>query len=120
MSTFDAQTLAELDALAEVAIRTERHPNTPVTIWIVVAEGEVFVRSVKGDRGRWYRDLAGGGRASLEWAGRRLPVQAIPATDADPVARASGRYLSKYRASPYAEPMVRAEVLPTTLRLEPA
>jgi hypothetical protein len=27
--------------------------------------------------------------------------------------------LSKYQPSPYAQSMVRAEVLPTTLRLEP-
>jgi hypothetical protein len=119
VSAFDAAQLAELASCAEVTVRTRAHPDTPVIIWIVVDAGAVFVRSVKGRKGRWFRDLEGGGRAVLEWGGRRVPVAAVPATDADSVARASRQYLAKYRTSPYAEPMVRAEVLPTTLRLEP-
>jgi len=103
----------------EVAIRTEKHPESAVVIWVVVAGGEVFVRSVRGTKGRWYRDLATGGSATLEFAGRRLGVQALPASDADSIARASREYLRKYQPSPYAQAMVRAEVLPTTLRLEP-
>jgi hypothetical protein len=46
-------------------------------------------------------------------------VRAVPAADATSIERASREYLSKYGSSPYAEPMVRSEVLPTTLRLEP-
>jgi len=119
MSTFDAATLRALGGLKEVAIRTEKHAGGAVVIWIVVDDDTVFVRSVKGAKGRWYRDLAQGGPATLEFAGRSVPVQAIPAADAESVERASRQYLAKYRSSPYAEPMVRAEVLPTTLRLEP-
>jgi hypothetical protein len=55
----------------------------------------------------------------LEFAGRRLGVQAVPVSDADSIARASREYLRKYETSPYAQSVVRAEVLPTTLRLEP-
>jgi hypothetical protein len=65
---------------------------------------------VQGPRGR---------RATLEFAGRRLAVQAIPASDPTAVGRASREYLRKYQPSPYAQAMVRSEVLPTTLRLEP-
>jgi hypothetical protein len=119
MAMFDAETLDALRGLKEVKIRTEKHPKTSVTIWIVVSDGTVFVRSVKGPTGRWYKDLAVGGPATLEFNRRQLPVQAIPATDAASVEHASREYLAKYRSSPYAEPMVRAEVLPTTLRLEP-
>jgi len=119
MAKFDADTLRELRGLQEVMIRTERHPNTVVVIWVVVADDEVFVRSVRGRKGRWYRDLAAGGSATLEFAGRRLDVRAIPTSEAASVARASSEYLRKYQASAYAQAIVRAEVLPTTLRLEP-
>ena len=119
MAKFDADTLRELRAFQEVKIRTERHPDSAVVIWVVVADDEVFVRSVRGSKGRWYRDLAAGGSATFEFAGRRLDVRAVPASDADSVARASAEYLRKYQPSPYAQAMVRAEVLPTTLRLEP-
>jgi hypothetical protein len=119
MSNFDADILRELREVREVAIRTEKHPNSAVVIWVVVADNEVFVRSVYGDRGRWYRDLAAGGPAMLEFAGRRLAVQAIPESDPAAIARASREYLAKYQPSPYAPAMVKSEVLPTTLRLEP-
>jgi hypothetical protein len=119
MAKFDADTLGELREFREVSIRTEKHPESAVVIWVVVADDEVFVRSVRGSKGRWYRDLATGGSATLELAGRRLAVQALPATDADSITRASREYLRKYQPSPYAQSMVRAEVLPTTLLLEP-
>ena len=119
MARFDAAILSELRDLHEVTIRTEKHPKSAVVIWVVVADDEVFVRSVRGGKGRWYRDLAVGGPATLEFAGRRLAARAFPVSDADAIAQASREYLRKYQPSPYAQSMVRDEVLPTTLRLEP-
>jgi hypothetical protein len=119
MAMFDAETLGQLKTAREVKIRTEKHPDSAVIIWVVVADDEVFVRSVRGAKGRWYRDLAAGGPATLEFARRRLPVQAIPASEPAAVDRASREYLRKYQASPYAPAMVKPEALPTTLRLEP-
>jgi hypothetical protein len=119
MANFDEDTLRALRDVREVRIRTGRHPDTAVAIWVVVAGDEVFVRSVRGKSGRWYRDLAAGGWATLEFARCRLDVQAVPATDAAAVARASTEYLRKYELSPYAQTMVKPESLSTTLRLEP-
>ena len=119
MAKFDADTLQELRNFQEVAIRTEKHPESGVVIWVVVADEEVFVRSVRGTKGRWYRDLAAGGPATLEFAGRQLAVHAIPVSDPAALARASHEYLRKYQPSPYAQAIVRSDVLPTTLRLEP-
>src|ERR1700731_4633537 len=119
MAKFDAEIVRELRDRQEVAIRTENRPDDAVVIWVVAANDEVFVRSVRGSKGRWYRDLATGGSATLEFADRRLGVQALPVSDADAIARGSREYLRKYQPSPYAQSMVRAEVLPTTLRLEP-
>src|SRR5690242_7680731 len=116
---FDADTLCTLRDVREIAIRTDAHPNAAVVIWVVAAAAEVFVRSVYGAKGRWYRDLAAGGTATLEFAGHRLTVEAIPETDPAAIDQASAEYLRKYQPSPYAAAMVKAEVLPTTLRLEP-
>src|ERR1700720_2003049 len=114
MTNFDAKTLRELRDVQEVAIRTEKHPKSAGVIWVVVPDAAVFVRSWRGAKGRWYRDLAAGGPATLEFAGRRLAVQALPANDSASITRASDEYLRKYQPSPYAQSMVRAEVLPTT------
>ena len=119
MAKFDQETLRKLRGLKEAAIRTPKHPGNAVIIWIVVSGTDVFVRSVRGTEGRWYRDLATGGPATLEFNGEQLAVQAVSATDTGSIERASQEFLSKYRASPYAASIVRPEVLDTTLRLDP-
>jgi hypothetical protein len=119
MTNFDAETLRALRDAQEVRIRTDKHPKTAVVIWVVVADHDVFVRSWLGNKGRWYRDLAAGGPATLEFVGRRLAAQAIPTSDPAAVDRASREFLRKYQTSSHAQEMVRSEILPTTLRLEP-
>jgi hypothetical protein len=119
MTKFDAGTLRELRDFQEVFIRTEKHPRSAVVIWVAVDDDEIFVRSWLGAKGRWYKDLAAGGPATLEFAGRQLAVQAIPASDSAAVERTSREILRKYQQSSHAQEMVRAEILPTTLRLEP-
>lgn len=119
MATFAAETLRALRDTKEVGIRTGKHPDNPVTIWVVVAGEDVFVRSVKGAKGQWYQDLATGGPATLDVAGRTVPVEAVPVGDGPSIERASRAYLSKYHDSPWAQPMVREDVLATTLRLKP-
>ena len=119
MTNFDADTLRALRDVREAAIRTEKHPKSAVVIWVVVVDDEVFVRSWRGTKGRWYKDLAAGGPAMLEFAGCRLAVRAIPASDPASVARANRGYLRKYQPSSHAQEMVRSEVLATTLRIEP-
>ena len=119
MTRFDDAALEWLRGHKEVTIRTARHPHTAVIIWVVVAADDaVYVRSVKGAQGRWYRDLASDGRATLQVSDKSIPVQAIPATDDRSVASASEAFLAKYQRSSYVDSMVRAEVLSTTLRLE--
>jgi hypothetical protein len=119
MAKFARDSLDALRDIQEVKIRTGKHPESAVVIWVVVADDEVLVRSFRGAKGRWYKDLAAGGPAMLEFAGRQFAVQAIPANDAASIERASHQYLTKYRSSSYAQAMVHADLLHTTLRLEP-
>ena len=85
---------------------------------LVVADGEAFVRSVRGARGRWYKDLLENPVATLEVAGRQVAVRATPAGGAPSVERVSRAFLKKYAGSPYAGSIVKAETLPATLRLD--
>lgn len=119
MTRFDADALRDLSAAKEVRIRTEKHPGSDVVIWVVVADDEVFVRSFRGAKGRWYRDLASGGDAKLDVAGRSLAVRAMPEHEPAAIERASREYLRKYQPSSYAQAMVERDILATTLRLEP-
>lgn len=123
--SFDTETLHLLDETDEVRIETRRNAGSPVhrvIIWVVVVEGEVYVRSVRGAKGRWYRELSSNPEGALHVGERRIPVRAAPATDETTVEAVSGAYRSKYEETlpgPTAA-MVRPDVLPTTLKLSPA
>jgi hypothetical protein len=123
--TFDAETLRLLDETKEVRIETRRDGDSPehrTIIWVVVVEGEVFVRSVRGARGRWYREISSNPEGALHVHNDRLTVRAAPATDEATVDAVSAAFRSKYQQSSPAstEAMVRPETLPTTLKLSPA
>ena len=119
MTRFDADALSDLRSTKEVRIRTEKHPESAVVIWVVVADDTVFVRSFRGAKGRWYRDLATGGDATLEVGRRRLAVRATPENEPAAIDRVSQAFLRKYGSSSYAEAMVNPDILATTLRLAP-
>ncbi len=119
---FDADVVGLLNGTEEVEIETQATPQDPVRrtiIWVVVDGGEVFVRSVRGARGRWYHRITANPVAALQAGGRRIPVRAVRAADERSVARASAAYQRKYKGDPSTPSMVRDEVLETTLRLEP-
>jgi hypothetical protein len=111
-----------LESVEEVDIETSRGAGAPVhrtTIWVVVGSGEVFVRSLNGEDGRWYRELTANPDAVLHVEGDAIAVRAVPAADPESVARATEGFNSKYGDSPYVDTMIRDEIAPTTVRLEP-
>jgi hypothetical protein len=121
--TFDAAVLELLAAVEEVEIETRPDPAAPshrVIIWVVVDGGEVFVRSVRGTRGRWYREIRSNPLGALHADGAVIPVRAMPATDAASIERCSRALARKYAGDPSLGYMLVPEVLETTIRLEPA
>ena len=123
--SFDAETLRLLDETREVRIETRRDADSPehrTIIWVVVVEGEVFVRSVRGQRSRWYREISSNPEGALHLEDDRIPVRAASATERATVDAVSAAFRSKYQQSSPAstEAMVRPETLPTTLKLSPA
>jgi hypothetical protein len=122
--SFDPETLQLLDETKEVRVETRRDEDAPAhrtTIWVVTVDGDVFVRSVRGERGRWYREVSANPSAALHVGDRRIPVRASPVTDEPTIGAVSDAYRSKYgRSSPGStRAMVQPETLPTTLKLEP-
>jgi hypothetical protein len=121
----DPEILDALDRTEEVHIETRRDASSPAhetVIWAVVVDGGAFVRSVRGGKGRWYREASANPDVTLRVDDRRVPVRAVPETDARTIEKVSGAIREKYGASfpgPTAA-MVREEVLATTLRLLPA
>jgi len=123
--TFDQDTLKTLDQTDEIEIETSRGDGAPVhrtTIWIMVDGDAVFLRSVRGPAGRWYREISATRQGAVHAAGTTVPVVASPATDPDSIARVNRALERKYRGrwSGPTDAMLRPETLPTTLKLDPA
>ena len=120
--SFAEDDLARLEAAEEIEIETQAPGSAArrTVIWVVVDDGEVFVRTYKGPKSRWYRDAQANSAVAIHVDGKRLAATAIPATDPDAIERTSAGFLRKYASDPAAKAMVGPDVLETTLRLEPA
>ena len=120
--TFAESDLAALAAAVEIEVETRAEGGVVhrTIVWPVVDDGVVYVRSYKGPRGRWYREALADPSIALVADGRRLPARAVPATDAASVDACSAALRDKYPADYSLEAMLVPEVLPTTLRIEPA
>jgi hypothetical protein len=124
MSAFAADVAARFRKAATVTIETSAGADAPVhrtIIWIVADEGgRAFVRSVRGHRGRWYRELVGNPSGAVFVGGQRIPVRAAPADEAG--IEVCSRLLREKHATARASlaSMLRDEILDTTLELAPA
>ncbi len=121
--TLDPATLDLLDRSVEVDVLTPRRDGSMSRrpIWVVVVDGDAYVRSYRGEQGAWYRRARRDGRAAVAVEGRTLEVTLEPEGDAAVNERVSEAFRAKYgeRSPGPTETMVNAEVSRTTLRLGP-
>lgn len=119
---FDGTTLSRLAASEEVTLETARPDGSlrRTIIWLVVDGGEVFVRSVRGERGHWYQAAIDRPTyVQLLVDDRRMAVVVSPADGESEVARCSSGLALKYAGDPSLPSMLTSRVLSSTLRLEP-
>jgi hypothetical protein len=120
---FPADVRSLLAGAREIEIVTAHHEGAErhsTIIWPVVDEhGRVLVRSVRGTRGRWFREAVANPAVVIRAGGREIPATALIATDEERVTAASQGYRSKYRRGASVDAMVRDRVLETTLELVP-
>jgi hypothetical protein len=118
----ELERLAAEDEIDLASFRRDGSARSPVTMWMVIDEGDVYVRAVKGVDGPWYRHLRGTDRARVTGAGVDTEV-AVEDAGEDPALgrRLDAAYRAKY--SRYAAGTVRSVVTPaakgSTLRLVP-
>ncbi|HEU5113221.1 MAG TPA: DUF2255 family protein [Acidimicrobiia bacterium] len=114
-----AEQLQEIGDSQLVIIETRRGDRvTGTVIWVVVVDDVVYVRSVRGESGRWYQRAVADAAVALRVGDDRFEFRAIPANDPDSVESASEGLRRKYRGRSL-ENMLLPETLGTTLRLEP-
>jgi hypothetical protein len=115
-------TLAESD---EVDIETRRDSQSPLhrtTIWIVPTRDGVYIRSVKGKKGRWYQETVANPHVTLRVGERKVAARVEQEQSQAVISEVSAAYRQKYgeRWPNDTESMVQHPVLPTTLRVTAA
>ena len=120
-SALDRATLGTLDESIEVEMLTPRRDGSISRrpIWVVVVDGDAYVRSYRGPRSAWYRRAVADGGAAIGVDDRTVEVAVQPVADEDLNREVSEAYRAKYGASSPGptESMVTPEVIGTTLRL---
>ena len=120
-SSLDSSIIDRLDAAIEVDARTPRSDGTSSSrpIWVVVTDGDAYVRSYRGDSGAWYQRARADGELTLVVDGDEIHALAEPVADESVNDRVSDAYRDKYaeRSPGATKTMVNDEVAQTTLRL---
>jgi hypothetical protein len=80
----DLRRLATEDEIHVSSIRRDGTARKPVTMWMVTEEGRMYVRSVNGTEGAWYRHIRATDRAQVTARGVDAEVSVEDArADAD-------------------------------------
>jgi len=123
MSDWTDEELRKIDAAEELAVASVGSNGaigTTTTIWVVRVRDDLFVRSVRGEAGHWYRDTRERHEGRISAGGVTKDV-AFEDPDPDLADRIDKAYRHKYRR--YADDIVGSVLTPearsTTLRLVP-
>jgi len=121
-ATFPAAVLKRFEEtnIVEIETRSAKGTKHSVPIWIVVVDGVPYVRSVRGPKGRWFRELLARGEGAVVAGGKRTAVKARHDRTKAAIDSTSDALRRKYKSSGASlASMLRADVLDTTVRLEP-
>jgi hypothetical protein len=80
----------------------------------------LFVRSIRGPKGGWYRRLRADPNGEVREGGHVHSVHAEPAADARMIAEVTRAYAAKYSGSPLVRPLLEEPAAGATLRLDPS
>jgi hypothetical protein len=124
IADFDADVVARLRDELEIDIESWRGENVGprrTTIWLVVVDGLPYVRSIFGDRGRWFADLRLEPHGAVHVGGKRVPVRAelVDTTETDVLEAVSEAFSRKYDGDPDLAGVLTPVAISATLRLLP-
>ncbi|RZT66493.1 hypothetical protein EV140_0031 [Microcella alkaliphila] len=120
MTAWTPTELAELDRASEVRVagrRADGSSSTLTIVWHVVVDGNLYLRSVKGPEGQWYRGVAHHFEGFLHDAGTSRPV--VFTLDHTHDTEIDDAYFAKYGRGAPSRSITSALARQTTLRVDP-
>jgi hypothetical protein len=115
----ELQKIAASDDLHVAPLREDGAAyGTPTWIWSVVVDGALYARAYNGRNSRWHRAALSRKAGRITAAGMTKEVVFEPVEGAvkDAVDEA---YRTKYRGSPYLEPMIAPRARAATVKITP-
>jgi len=111
--------IAETDDLHVAPFRDDgKTYGTPTWIWSVVVDGELYVRGYNGKKSRWYQAALKQKAGRIVAAGMTIEVWFEP-VDWPLNDRIDDAYRTKYKGSPYLDPMIGERARAATVRITP-
>lgn len=120
MSTWSTDELRRLDQLSEIRVAGRRNDNTLRTltiVWHVVVNDSLYVRSVRGTDGSWYKGAIRHHEGAIAFDGDTRNVTYVPDATAD--SQIDTAYFGKYGNGSSTRAITNAAARATTLRIEP-
>ena len=122
MATWTKDELDAISAADELEITSPRSDGStrdPVTIWVVRVGDELYVRSVRGEHGAWYRGAERSHEGRIEAGGITKDVSFLD-VGTDDVEQIDAAYKGKYGyPSGPVDSITSPEAQATTIRLRP-
>ncbi|MFF1695314.1 DUF2255 family protein [Streptomyces sp. NPDC058257] len=123
MTAWNGSDLKQIGTAEELDLQSERANGTlraPVTMWVVRAGDHLYVRSVKGADGPWYRGAQTRQQGCIEAGGVRRDV-AFHEAEPSEYASVDAAYRDKYgRYTGIVDHVLTDKARASTLRLEPS
>lgn len=122
MSTWPQRELARIADAQDLHVAPLREDGssfaTPIRIWSVVVDGDLYVRAYYGQKSRWFQAAVRHKAGRISAAGTTTEVRFQPVGGAidDQIDDA---YRRKYGRSSYLAPMISANARAATLRITP-
>jgi len=123
MTAWTRDELNRIGNAEELEIAPLRRDGTPrnwVTIWVVRAGDDLYVRSYLGSAGAWYRAAQARRAGRIRAGGVEKEVAFVDETGPEANAAIDAAYRAKYGRYPqYVTPMLAEAARATTLKLAP-
>lgn len=124
MNTWKKSELDKIAGAEELEVATRRRDGTlrdPVTVWMVRLSDDLYVRSVKGRAGAWFRGALARHQGRVKAGGVQRDVTFVEGKDApsDEIDRAYRAKYGRYAAS-IVNTVLTAQARAATLRLVPS
>ena len=120
MSDWNPADLAAIDHDGELRVAAHRPDGTlrtPRIVWHVVVDGTLYLRSVRGADGAWYRGVRRTGTGTIDAGGVRAEVTFTPDDGSDDAVDRA--YHAKYGDGSAVRSITSPTARATTLRVDP-